>query len=76
MAVLMNLQEHADKIKAAFEAAEKDGYVLSFEWEMDLYEDNQLDSLSLDLNEYAWIEVNGKQNRVVQDWIVLREESF
>lgn len=72
----MNLQEHADKIKAAFEAAEKDGYVLSFEWEMDPYENNQLDSLSLDLNEYAWIEVNGKQNRVVQDWIVLREESF
>lgn len=72
----MNLQEHADKIKAAFEAAEQDGYVLSFEWEMDPHEDNALDSLSLDINKYGVTEVGGKIRQAIQDWVVLREESF
>lgn len=69
----MNLQEHADKIKAAFEAAEKDGFVLSFEWE---HGEDDLDSLSLDLNHYEWIEAGGKRRRAIMDWVVLREESF
>ena len=72
----MNLREHADKIKAAFEAAEKDGFVLSFEWEYDDHEPGELESLSLDINEYEWIEVHGKRMRKVSDWVVLREESF
>jgi hypothetical protein len=72
----MNLQEHADKIKAAFEAAEQDGFVLSFEWEYDQHGENQLDSLSVDLNEYGWVEVGGKHVRKIQEWVVLREESF
>ena len=70
------LREHADKIKAAFEAAEKDGFVLSFEHDFDLYEPDQLDSLSLDLNEYAEFEFNGKTQTKIIDWVVLREESY
>ena len=72
----MNLQEHADKIKAAFEAAEKDGYVIGFEYDFDQHEDNVLDSLSLDINEYEWVDVHGKRMRKIRDWVVLREESF
>lgn len=72
----MNLQEHADKIKAAFEAAERDGFVLSFEYERDDYEPSELISLSLDLNEYAWFEINGKRMQKIDNWAVLREESF
>ena len=70
----MNLQEHADKIKAAFEAAEKDGYVLSFEWEVD--GDEGVTEVSLDINECEWFEINGKRMRKTSDWVVLREESF
>jgi hypothetical protein len=72
----MNLQEHADKIKAAFEAAEEDGFVIGFEWDYDDHEPGELESLSLDINEYGWAEVNGKNTRKIQDWVVLREESF
>jgi hypothetical protein len=70
----MNLQEHADKIKAAFEAAEKDGFVLSFEWENDTHEG--VTEISLDLNEYEWTSVHGKRQRKIGNWVVLREESF
>ena len=72
----MNLQEHADKIKAAIGAAEKDGFVIGFEYDFDQHEDDVLDSLSLDINQYAWVEVGGKRMRKVSDWVVLREESF
>ena len=70
-----NLREHADKIKAAFEAAEKDGFELSFEWN---YDGDQLSELSIDLNLHEWheTEYNGKvtRRRMIADWIVLREE--
>ena len=71
-----NLREHADKIKAAFEAAEKDGFVIGFEWDYDDHEPGELESLSLDINRYEWTEVGGKRRRAIMDWVVLREESF
>lgn len=74
------LREHADKIKAAFEAAEADGFVLSFEYDFDDHENNVLTEVSLDLNWYEWHETehNGRKTRrrKVTDWTVLREESF
>ena len=69
----MNLQEHADKIKAAFEAAEKDGFELFFEYDD---ADGEVTGISFDINEYAWFELNGKRMRKIDNWVVLREESF
>jgi hypothetical protein len=64
---MASLSEHAELIKAAFEAAEVDGFRVEVEYEWDRCDSSVLDSIRVDVTDY--------QDGKAVDWeCVLMEE--